>query len=43
MFLDTHVLVRAMPAPELLSRRAHEALGQATECCASAGGLRKIA
>ncbi len=42
MRLDTHVLVWAMPAPDLLSDRARETLAGATERCVRAAGLHEI-
>jgi PIN domain nuclease of toxin-antitoxin system len=42
MLLDTHVLVWAMLAPELLSGPARHALAGATERCVSASSLYEI-
>ena len=42
MLLDTHVLVWAMMAPELLSGPAREALSKAPERCVSAASLYEI-
>ena len=42
MLLDTHVLVWAMLAPNLLSDLAREALARATERCVSAANLYEI-
>lgn len=42
MLLDTHVLVWAMLAPDLLSKRAREALAGAAERCVSAASLYEI-
>ena len=42
MLLDTHVLVWAMPAPDRLSRMAHDALARARERSLSAASLSEI-
>ena len=42
MLLDTHVLLWAMLAPELLSDPARAALSKATERCVSAASLYEI-
>ena len=42
MLLDTHALIWAMMAPDLLSEPAHDALASATECCVSAASLHEL-